>query len=146
MAVGIFDSGLGGLTVFDAAQKRLPDVPFIYMADSAHAPYGVRTSDDIYDLTCQSVQRLFDAGCDLVILACNTASTKALRKIQQEWLPNHYPDRRVLGVVIPLAESAVQWTRYGRIGVIGTRATIESGVYREEILKLSPNVKIFGKA
>ena len=78
MAVGIFDSGLGGLTVLDAVQMRLPDVPFVYLADSAHAPYGVRTSDDIYELTCASVQRLFDAGCDLVILACNTASAAAL--------------------------------------------------------------------
>ena len=80
MAVGIFDSGLGGLTVLDAVHKRLPDVPFAYLADSAHAPYGVRTADDIYDLTCRATQRLFDAGCDLVVLACNTASAAALRR------------------------------------------------------------------
>ena len=79
MAVGIFDSGLGGLTILDAVQRRLPDVPFVYLADSAHAPYGVRTPDDIYDLTTAAVQRLFDAGCDLVVLACNTASAAALR-------------------------------------------------------------------
>ena len=101
MAVGIFDSGLGGLTVLDAAQKRLPEVEFIYLADSANAPYGVRTADDIYDLTCAAVQRLFDAGCDLVILACNTASAAALRRMQEGWIPS---DKRVLGVFVPLIE------------------------------------------
>ena len=92
MAVGIFDSGLGGLTVLDAAQARLPEVEFVYLADSAHAPYGVRTADDIFDLTCAAVQRLFDAGCDLVILACNTASAAALRRMQESWVPE---DKRV---------------------------------------------------
>ena len=87
MAVGIFDSGLGGLTVLDAVSKRLPDVPLVYMGDSANAPYGVRTPDDIYDLTTSATQRLFDAGCDLVILACNTASAAALRRMQEGWIP-----------------------------------------------------------
>ena len=82
MAVGVFDSGLGGLTVLNALEKRLPDVPFVYFADSAHAPYGVRTSDDIFNLTCAAVERLWDEGCDLVILACNTASAAALRRKQ----------------------------------------------------------------
>ena len=101
MAVGIFDSGLGGLTVLEAAQKRLPDVDFIYLADSAHAPYGVRTADDIYELTCAAVLRLFDAGCDLVILACNTASAAALRRMQEGSIPE---GKRVLGVFVPLIE------------------------------------------
>ena len=83
MAVGIFDSGLGGLTVWDAVQAQLPDVDFVYLADSAHAPYGVRNADDIYNLTTAATQRLFDAGCDLVILACNTASAAALRRMQE---------------------------------------------------------------
>lgn len=108
MAIGVFDSGLGGLTVLEAAQKRLPDVDFIYLADSAHAPYGVRTADDIYNLTTAAVQRLFDAGCDLVILACNTASAAALRRMQEGWVPE---GKRVLGVFVPLIEAMTerQW-------------------------------------
>ena len=105
MAVGIFDSGLGGLTVLDAAQKRLPEMEFVYLADSAHAPYGVRTADDIYDLTVAAVRRLFDAGCDLVILACNTASAAALRRMQEGWIPSH---KRVLGVFVPLIEALTE--------------------------------------
>jgi Glutamate racemase len=108
MAVGIFDSGLGGLTVWQAVQARLPEVDFTYIADSAHAPYGVRTSDDIYNLTTAAVQRLFDAGCDLVVLACNTASAAALRRMQESWVPT---DKRVLGVFVPMIEALTerQW-------------------------------------
>ena len=105
MAVGVFDSGLGGLTVLDAVAARLPDVPFVYFADSAHAPYGVRDSDDIYDLTTAAVERLWDAGCDLVILACNTASAAALRRMQESWIP---PEKRVLGVFVPLIEALTE--------------------------------------
>ncbi|MBQ0752291.1 MAG: aspartate/glutamate racemase family protein, partial [Roseovarius sp.] len=108
MAVGIFDSGLGGLTVWDAVSKRLPDVPFVYLGDNAHTPYGVRDADDIYNLTTASVERLFGAGCDLVILACNTASAAALRRMQESWVPR---DKRVLGVFVPLIEALTerQW-------------------------------------
>ncbi|MGB0905161.1 MAG: glutamate racemase, partial [Mangrovicoccus sp.] len=102
MAVGVFDSGLGGLTVLDAVSKRLPEVPFVYFADSAYAPYGVRDADDIYNLTTRAVERLWDAGCDLVILACNTASAAALRRMQESWIPE---DKRVLGVFVPLIEA-----------------------------------------
>ena len=105
MAVGIFDSGLGGLTVLDAVQARLPDVPFVYYADSANAPYGVRTADDIYDLTTAATQALFDAGCDLVVLACNTASAAALRRMQESWVPE---GKRVLGVFVPLIEALTE--------------------------------------
>ena len=86
MAVGIFDSGLGGLTVLNAVQKRLPDVPFVYFGDNGHAPYGVRDADDIYELTTAAVSRMFEAGCDLVIIACNTASAAALRRMQEGWV------------------------------------------------------------
>ncbi len=140
MAVGIFDSGLGGLTVLDAAQKRLPDVPFMYMADSAHAPYGVRTADDIFDLTCQSVQRLFDAGCDLVILACNTASAAALRRMQESWVPR---DKRVLGVFVPLIEAMTerQWgdnsppreVAVKHVALFATPATVASRAFQREL-------------
>jgi len=102
MAVGIFDSGLGGLTVLDAVSKRLPDVDFIYFGDSAHAPYGVRDADDVYRLTKAAVEKLWEAGCDLVILACNTASAAALRRLQEAGLPE---GKRVLGVFVPLIEA-----------------------------------------
>jgi glutamate racemase len=140
MAVGIFDSGLGGLTVLDAARARLPDVPFIYMADSAHAPYGVRTADDIFDLTCASVQRLFDAGCDLVILACNTASAAALRRMQESWVP---PKKRVLGVFVPLIEALTerQWgdnsppreVAVKHVALFATPATVASRAFQREL-------------
>ena len=126
--------------------KSLPEYDYLYLGDSARNPYGNKSQQVIYTYTRQAVRFLFEKGCVLIILACNTASTKALRRIQQEWLPSNYPDRRVLGVVIPLAESAVEATRYGRIGVIGTHATIESRVYEEELRKLNPDVKIFGQA
>ncbi|MEM9576127.1 MAG: aspartate/glutamate racemase family protein [Pseudomonadota bacterium] len=140
MAVGIFDSGLGGLTVLDAVETRLPDVPFAYLADSAHAPYGVRTADDIFDLTCQSVQRLFDAGCDLVILACNTASAAALRRMQDSWVP---PNKRVLGVFVPLIEAMTerQWgdnsppreVAVKHVALFATPATVASRAFQREL-------------
>ena len=108
MAVGIFDSGLGGLTVFDAVSKRLPTVPFVYLGDNAHAPYGVRTPDDIFNLTVAATERLWAEGCDLVILACNTASAAALKRMQETWVPVH---KRVLGVIVPMIEALTerQW-------------------------------------
>ena len=105
MAVGVFDSGLGGLTVLDALTKRLPEVPFVYFGDNAHAPYGVRTADDIFNLTCAATERLWAEGCDLVILACNTASAAALKRMQETWVP---PERRVLGVFVPLIEALTE--------------------------------------
>ena len=140
MAVGIFDSGLGGLTVLEAAQKRLPDVDFIYLADSAHAPYGVRTADDIYELTCAAVQRLFDAGCDLVILACNTASAAALRRMQEEWIPE---GKCVLGVFVPLIEALTErdWgdnsppreVDVQHVALFATPATVASRAFQREL-------------
>lgn len=144
--IGVFDSGLGGLTVLRAFLKRLPQVDYLYVGDNARAPYGSKSLDLICDYTRQAVEFLFKRGCVLIILACNTASANALRKIQQEWLPLHYPDRRVLGVVIPLAEAGVHVTRYGRIGVIGTRATIESRVFEQELGKLRADLKVYGLA
>jgi glutamate racemase len=140
MAVGIFDSGLGGLTVLDAVEKRLPEMNFVYLADSAHAPYGVRTADDIYDLTCTSVARLFEAGCDLVILACNTASAAALRRMQEAWVPS---DKRVLGVFVPLIEAMTE-RRWGdnspprevavkHVALFATPATVASRAFQREL-------------
>jgi glutamate racemase len=140
MAVGIFDSGLGGLTVLDAVTKRLPEVPFVYYGDNAHAPYGVRDADDIYDLTTTGVQRLFDAGCDLVILACNTASAAALRRMQEHWVPR---DKRVLGVFVPLIEALTE-RRWGdnspprevavkHVALFATPATVASRAFQREL-------------
>ena len=140
MAVGIFDSGLGGLTVLDAVQERLPDVPFVYYADSAHAPYGVRTADDIYEKTTAATQALFDAGCDLVILACNTASAAALRRMQEGWVPE---GKRVLGVFVPLIEALTErsWgdnsppreVDVKHVALFATPATVSSRAFQREL-------------
>ncbi|KAF0675681.1 glutamate racemase [Profundibacterium mesophilum] len=140
MAVGIFDSGLGGLTVLDAVAKRLPDVPFVYFGDNANAPYGVRDADDIYGLTTAATQRLFDAGCDLVILACNTASAAALRRMQESWVP---PGKRVLGVFVPMIEALTerQWgdnsppreVKVKNVALFATPATVASRAFQREL-------------
>ena len=144
--IGVFDSGFGGLTILKAFIERLPEYDYIYLGDNARAPYGNKSLDVIYEYTREAVNFLFRTGSQLIILACNTASAKALRKIQQQWLPFNHPDRRVLGVVIPMAEAAVGVGRSGRIGVIGTRATIESKVYDQELEKLRKDLNIFGQA
>ena len=143
--IGVFDSGFGGLTILQAFLDKLPEYDYVYLGDNARTPYGNKSQSVIYEYTREAVEFLFRRGSRLIILACNTASAKALRKIQQEWLPLHYPDRRVLGVVIPLAEEAVTASRHRRIGVIGTRATIESKVYEQELLKLETDLKIYGQ-
>ena len=140
MAVGVFDSGLGGLTVLDAIQSRLPDLPLVYFADSAHAPYGVRDADDIYELTTTACQRLFDEGCSLVILACNTASAAALRRMQENWVPQ---DKRVLGVFVPLIEALTerQWgdnsppreVAVKHVALFATPATVSSRAFQREL-------------
>jgi glutamate racemase len=128
------------LTVLDAVAKRLPDVPLVYLGDSAHAPYGVRTPDDIYDLTTAATQRLFDAGCDLVILACNTASAAALRRMQESWVPQ---GKRVLGVFVPLIEALTerQWgdnsppreVAIKHVALFATPATVSSRAFQREL-------------
>jgi glutamate racemase len=140
MAVGVFDSGLGGLTVLDAVSKRLPDVPFVYLGDNEHAPYGVRDADDVYTLTCAATERLWDAGCDLVILACNTASAAALRRMQESWIPR---DKRVLGVFVPLIEALTerQWgdnsppreVAVQHVALFATPATVRSRAFQREL-------------
>jgi glutamate racemase len=142
MMIGVFDSGYGGLTILKAFLSRLPQCDYLYLGDSARMPYGNKSLKIVYEYTRQAVEVLFDHGARLIILACNTASAKALRKIQQEWLPEHYPSRRVLGVVIPLSEAAAEVSRRGRVGVIGTRATIESQVFDQELHKLNSDIKV----
>ena len=140
MAVGIFDSGLGGLTVLDMVNRRLPELPLVYFADSAHTPYGVRDADNIYDLTTSAVSHLWDQGCDLVILACNTASAAALRRMQENFIP---PDKRVLGVFVPLIEALTErnWgdnsppreVAVKSVALFATPATVVSRAFQREL-------------
>jgi glutamate racemase len=144
--IGVFDSGFGGLTVLKEFLRVLPDYDYIYLGDNARAPYGNKSDEVIYEYTKQAVDFLFKHGAELVIIACHTASAKALRKIQQEYLPAHYADKRVLGVVVPIVEEAVNLSRKHRLGVIGTTATINSGVYKKELEKLRSDLEIFQEA
>ncbi|MDE6859408.1 MAG: glutamate racemase [Duncaniella sp.] len=140
-AIGVFDSGYGGLTILREMRKQLPEYDYMYLGDNARAPYGTRSFDVVYEFTRQAVQSLFEKGCHLVVLACNTASAKALRSIQQKDLPGLDPDRRVLGVVIPTVEALGGITRNGNIGVLGTPGTISSGTYDIEIAKFFPQYR-----
>jgi len=141
--IGIFDSGYGGLTVFRSIAEKLPQYDYIYLGDNARSPYGDHSFETIYKYTLECVEWLFAQGCELVILACNTASAKALRTIQQKDLPEKYPDRRVLGVIRPTAEVIDQFTSSKNVGVMGTRGTVNSMSYLLEIKKIYPEINIF---
>ena len=149
--IGIFDSGCGGLTILkrfldsDMSTCRLQQYDYIYLGDNARAPYGSKSQDAIYGYTKQAVDFLFKNGCRLIIVACNTASAEALKKVQQEWLVKNNHGGRVLGVVVPVVEEAVE-IEGGRIGVIGTKATIESEVYNIELKKLKKDIEIYSHA
>lgn len=153
MAVGIFDSGLGGLTVLDAVAKALPDENFVYYGDNAHAPYGVRDADNIFELTTKAVERLWDEGCDLVILACNTASAAALKRMQERWLPT---DKRVLGVFVPLIEALTerQWgdnsppreVDVKHVALFATPATVASRAFQRELAFRAVGVDVEAQA
>ena len=139
--IGIFDSGYGGLTVFKPLSEYFPEYDFIYFGDNARAPYGNKSQETIYQYTKEAVDWLFKNGCELIILACNTASSSALRKIQQKFLPKKWPDKKVLGVLIPVAE-AVAASGANQVGILATEATVKSGAYEREIHKLVPEIKI----
>jgi glutamate racemase len=141
-AIGVFDSGYGGLTVFKSIIKELPDYNYIYLGDNARAPYGDHPFEIVYQYTLECVEWLFAQGCSLVILACNTASAKALRSIQQKVLPVKYPNHRVLGVIRPTAEVIGNFTTSQTIGVMGTRGTIDSQSYPIEIHKFFPALNV----
>lgn len=145
-AVGIFDSGYGGLTVLSGIKSILPDYDYIYLGDNARAPYGNRSFDRVYEFTLEAVKWFFNQGCNLVILACNTASAKALRTIQQINLPQLDPNKRVLGVIRPTAEYVGQLSKTGHIGIMGTEGTIQSKSYEIEIAKLHPLMTVNGEA
>lgn len=141
--IGIFDSGYGGLTVFKEIQKQLPDYDYIYLGDNARVPYGTRSFDAVYQFTKECVFKLFDLGCNLVILACNTASAKALRTIQQHDLPE---GKKVLGVIRPTTESINQYTKTNHVGVLATQGTVLSESYAIEIKKFHPEIQVYQHA
>lgn len=143
MKIGIFDSGLGGLVIAKAIFKKLPGYDYIYLGDTKRIPYGNKSSIQVYKYTSAAVKYLFDHDCQLVILACNTASALALRRIQKEFLPKFYPNRRVLGVVIPTLEEADENHKRKIIAVLGTAATIRSHIYKKELMKIDAKAKIF---
>lgn len=144
--IGIFDSGYGGLTVFRAIADKLPQYDYIYLGDNARAPYGTRSFETVYAYTLECVKWFFEQGCPLVIIACNTASAKALRTIQQKDLPQLAPDRRVLGVIRPTAEVIGQHTQNKKVGVLATRGTVNSKSYPIEIGRFFPEVEVFQQA
>ena len=144
--IGVFDSGYGGLTILDKIRKQMPTYDYIYLGDNARTPYGPRSFEIVYEFTLQAVKKLFDLGCPLVILACNTASAKALRTIQQVNLPSIDPTRRVLGVIRPTAECIGTLTHSRHVGILATSGTIKSQSYILEIKKLFPDISIMGEA
>jgi glutamate racemase len=144
--IGIFDSGYGGLTVMKEILKKLPQYDYIYLGDNARAPYGNRSFETVYRYTLQCVEWFFEQGCPLVILACNTASAKALRTIQQHDLQRLNPDNRVLGVIRPTTEIIGQFTDTGKVGILATTGTVQSGSYSIEIEKFYPDIAVFQEA
>jgi glutamate racemase len=145
-AIGIFDSGYGGLTVLSEIKSLMPEYDYIYLGDNARAPYGSRSFEVVYEFTLEAVKWFFEQGCHLVILACNTASAKALRTIQQVDLPKIAPDKRVLGVIRPTTECVATLSKTGHIGILGTEGTIQSKSYEIEIEKLHPQLTVTGEA
>ncbi len=144
--IGIFDSGYGGLTVMKEIVSKLPEYDYIYLGDNARSPYGPRSFDTVYKYTLECVKWFFDQGCPLVILACNTASAKALRTIQQIDLPKMAPEKKVLGVIRPTAEVIGNFSETGSVGVLATAGTVNSGSYLIEINKFFPDVKVYQEA
>lgn len=140
--IGVFDSGYGGLTILKEIRERLPEYDYLYLGDNARAPYGSRSFEVIYEYTWQAVQALFDHGCSLVILACNTASAKALRSIQQKQLPQLGTDKRVLGVIRPSTEALGEMTASGHVGILATEGTVKSESYVLELAKFAPHIVV----
>ncbi len=142
MRIGIFDSGFGGLTVYSAIRQRLPQYDYLYLGDNARTPYGSRSFEAILRFTTECVEYLFDQDCALVVIACNTASAKALRTIQQKLLPEKYPDRRVLGVIRPSAEALSHYPAGSRVALWATEGTVRSDSYAMELAKLAPGIQL----
>ena len=152
--IGVFDSGSGGLTVLRALLERLPEQSFVYLGDHAHAPYGDRNAEEIYQFTLKNIERLFDHGCDLIVLACNSASAVALRRLQQTWINTQHKEKRVLGVHVPVIEAVTGMTwaqrtslpegaaKHKLIGVFATAATVQAGAFYNEVRNRAPEVQI----
>ena len=143
--IGVFDSGFGGLTVLKGIRELLPEYDYIYLGDNARAPYGSRSHNEVFEFTKQAVDHLFEQDCELIVLACNTASSGSLRRIQQEYLPKKYPRKRVLGVLIPACEKVVE-EGHKKVAVLGTETTINSGTYIEELKKIDPSIEVIQRA
>lgn len=144
--IGVFDSGFGGLTIFRRILERLPRYDYIYLGDNARTPYGNRSFETVLKFTTEGVRHLFGLGCRLVIIACNTASAKALRTIQQAWLPQRFPERRVLGVIRPTVEAIMDYTRSNHVALWATPGTVRSDSFAMEIAKYAPQVELFQQA
>src|SRR3989344_1431484 len=144
--IGFFDSGFGGLTVLKEAVKLLPQYSYIYLGDNARTPYGDLDQETIYEYTVEGISELFHRGAELVILACNTSSSGALRRIQQEFLSDNFPEKNVLGIIIPTAEEVGEFTKSREVGVLGTKATVDSLAYTKEIVKVYPEVSVYEQA
>jgi glutamate racemase len=144
--IGVFDSGYGGLTILKALQKELPEYDYLYLGDNARAPYGTRSFETVYHYTLEAVNWFFKQGCSLVILACNTASAKALRNIQQLDLPHIAPDKRVLGVIRPTTEVVGTFSQTGHVGIVGTTGTVTSDSYPTELHKFFPDLHVYQQA
>ena len=141
MKIGIFDSGLGGLIIAKSIIKIMPEYDYVYLGDTKRVPYGNRSHETVFEFTRQAVDYLFKKeNCALVIIACNTASARALRQIQKEYLPKNFPERKVLGVLIPTAEESA---KFNRVGILATRGTIDSETFPKEIKKLNKKINIF---
>ncbi len=141
MNIGVFDSGLGGLIILQAIRKIMPSYDYVYLGDTKRVPYGNRSEERVFTFTREAVDYLFrKESCAIVIIACNTASARALRKIQKEYLPKKFPDRKVLGVLIPAAEECV---KFRKVGILATRGTVHSGTFPKEIKKLDKKIKVF---
>ena len=142
MKIGIFDSGLGGLIITHGLIQALPQYDYLYLGDTARVPYGNRSRETVYNFTRQSVDYLIEHGCNLIIIACNTASAKGLRELQQNYIPTRHPGVKVLGVLIPAAEAAAQATKTKQVGVLATRSTVDSSAFSRELHKIDPGLKI----
>lgn len=146
MKIGFFDSGFGGLDVMSHVAQKLPLYDYVYLGDNARVPYGDKSQEVIYQYTMEAMQFLCEQDCALIIVACNTASARALRKIQQQWLPDNYPERKILGVIIPSAEEAANTSSGNKIGVIATESTVRSETFEEELHKINKDIVVYQQA
>ncbi len=144
MKIGVFDSGIGGLIILKAIVKKLPQYDYHYLGDTQRVPYGNRSKETVFEYTKECIEYLFKKDCQLIIIACNTASVDALRRLQREYLPKHYPDRRILGVIIPTVE-IVASQPHAKVGLIATIGTCSSKIYEKELKKLNPKIKIYSQ-